>query len=439
MIYECPEPITFKLDNDAQDRKIEAFLEWVYDFTKCAPLVDMLCVNKNGIMDNKVYKGVYVRETDEFVPEGMKLSKAIMKYYAGICGETKAEEVRCELSRIIQENSVTGKLCLSIHPLDFLSASENNNGWRSCHALDGEYRAGNLSYMMDTCTVMAYLKSDKEDVNLPRFGDTKWNNKKWRCWFFFDFNRNVVWAGRQYPFSSDFALKAVVEKLFRPLNFFLGEDDSPIYPWEMSWVNPVLKGEANINGQEISLYETYVASMGAIIPMHRYIRTHSECMGFNDLLDSSFYTPSMLHFASQFPYASTETDPMIVGGATPCVVCGHNHIAHSEMMVCDDCALDEGYENEDICECDVCGARVWSENTVETSDGMIVCADCQSEHVLECSCCGELFYVYDKDSLLLSDKPIECNVCRHVHQEEERTIKTHNAINSMFYAFPHFE
>ena len=28
---------------------------------------------------------------------------------------------------------------------DYLSLSENAFNWRSCHALDGEYRAGNLS------------------------------------------------------------------------------------------------------------------------------------------------------------------------------------------------------------------------------------------------------------------------------------------------------
>ena len=40
-----------------------------------------------------------------------------------------------------------GYLYLSIHPLDYLSISETNHGWRSCHALDGEYRNGNLSYL----------------------------------------------------------------------------------------------------------------------------------------------------------------------------------------------------------------------------------------------------------------------------------------------------
>lgn len=81
---------------------------------------------------------------------------------------------------LIQEDKVTGILCLSIHPLDYLSLSENTYNWRSCHALDGEYRAGNLSYMMDNTTVVCYLKGEDE-AELPHFpAEVKWNSKKWR-------------------------------------------------------------------------------------------------------------------------------------------------------------------------------------------------------------------------------------------------------------------
>ena len=47
---------------------------------------------------------------------------------------------------ILQDVKVSGDLVLSVHPLDYLSISDNNHNWYSCHSLDGEYGAGNLGY-----------------------------------------------------------------------------------------------------------------------------------------------------------------------------------------------------------------------------------------------------------------------------------------------------
>jgi hypothetical protein len=111
------------------------------------------------------------------VPKGMKLSKAF-KYFVEDEGQLRI--IQDVFSEMIQKNKVCGKLCISIHPLDYLSTSETTHNWRSCHALDGEYRAGGLAYMCDKTTVVCYIKSD-EDAVLPRFPHhIKWNDKKWR-------------------------------------------------------------------------------------------------------------------------------------------------------------------------------------------------------------------------------------------------------------------
>jgi hypothetical protein len=60
----------------------------------------------------------------------------------------------------LQQNKITGRLCFSVHPLDFLSMSENNCGWRSCQALDGDFRAAALAYMIDSSTVVAYIEEE---------------------------------------------------------------------------------------------------------------------------------------------------------------------------------------------------------------------------------------------------------------------------------------
>ena len=128
----------------------------------------------------------------------------------------------CEDQQIIQENTITGTLCFSVHPLDFLSSSENTHNWRSCHSLDGEYRGGNLSYMVDDCTFMCYLRSDGYDHQLPNFPhEVKWNSKKWRVLLYLSNDRTMLMAGRQYPFSSSTGMDRVIKEVFIPERYAL--------------------------------------------------------------------------------------------------------------------------------------------------------------------------------------------------------------------------
>lgn len=126
----------------------------------------------------------------------MKLVKAF-KYFEE--NPRSLEDIQNYASRIIQEDKIEGTLCFSVHPLDFLSVSENTYNWRSCHALDGEYRAGNLSYMVDRSTFICYLRG-AENQKLPHFPeDVLWNSKKWRMLLYMEDKRRGLMAGRQYP------------------------------------------------------------------------------------------------------------------------------------------------------------------------------------------------------------------------------------------------
>lgn len=154
---------------------------------------------------------VYRAETNTYVniPKGQKVLKSF-KYF--IDGD-KLKLLQQEASMLIQQNCVTGHLCLSIHPLDYLSISENTFNWRSCHSLDGDYGAGNLEYMADKSTVVCYLKADKNAI-LPHFPEhIPWNNKKWRCLLFFDDYCEFVMMGRQYPFFTESSLTKITSLL----------------------------------------------------------------------------------------------------------------------------------------------------------------------------------------------------------------------------------
>ena len=135
-------------------------------------------------------------------------------------------------STVIQENKITGKLCISVHPLDYLSSSENTYKWKSCHSLNGEYRAGNLSYMCDTSTIICYIKGE-EEAKLPNFpSDVLWNSKKWRVLLNISDYKDIVFAGRQYPFSSIDLLNKVKDILISKTKI--------LAPWGYSnWTNEI--------------------------------------------------------------------------------------------------------------------------------------------------------------------------------------------------------
>lgn len=382
MTYELDTPVTFDLDDASRDEKVNQFIEWVYS-NYGSDMYEFFKENHDAILENKLQK-----PWGEF-PAGMKLSKVLMREFG-----LDAEEVRQRLSMLIQSNKVTGKLCLSVHPLDFLSASENNHSWRSCHALDGEYRSGNVSYMVDNCTIMAYLKSDAPDTELPRFpADVKWNDKKWRCYFFIDHKQKYVYAGRQYPFFSHKALELVAD-MFYNMGFFDIWRDAPVplakakegfYGWGYSgpfyrkFHHWAIKGPTKINEETIYFGNTKViygfGDDAKIVPLKKYVGTHNDAMCYNDLIDSHTYAPWILGYSpwNDEYYAPEDHEKFLIGAPTRCVCCGDHLAANSDTFVCRSC--DHEYRDGTEVTCAHCGC-ILDDGEGHDVDGDFYCDDC---------------------------------------------------------------
>ena len=169
--------------------------------------------------------------------------------------------------------------------MDYLSSSENNYNWRSCHSLDGEYRAGNLSYMLDSSTIVVYL-SPKEKAILPNFPDNvPWNSKKWRVLFFLSNDWNMLFAGRQYPFTSKNGINIA-------LNYFSKIFDTTYYDcWEDYRI-----GSVDLNNNSLSLFGDYIPVGRKLIALNQLItdaktQEYGELFHYNDLLYSTVYKP----------------------------------------------------------------------------------------------------------------------------------------------------
>lgn len=120
------------------------------------------------------------------------------------------EDFRICHSQILNDKKVKGEIYLSIHPLDYMTMSDNACGWESCMSWthDGGYRQGTVEMMNSPTVIVAYMKSDKEDYTID---DITWNNKKWRQLYVVD--KDAIVAVKDYPYHNDYLNKFIIDWL----------------------------------------------------------------------------------------------------------------------------------------------------------------------------------------------------------------------------------
>ena len=329
------------------------------------------------------------------IPKGSKVVKAF-KYF--IDDEQLLTDVQNHASEIIQANKVEGYLHLSIHPLDFLSSSETTYNWRSCHSLDGEYRAGNLSYMDDASTIIAYLSSDKKE-KLPRFPeDVPWNSKKWRMLLHFNTDLDVCFAGRQYPFFSRTALD-LVKELFdqtRRQQTFFNVWSRESLVWD-GWYNTYLEEVTRENGDSVLIEpERYCIINGGVYDRYKIVKDAENSQHFNDVRRSSFYTKP--YYMYERHHSPNHKIKFLIGSPVECLWCGDNIINGQDSMMCTDCECVHGNSNSDqYITCDCCGSRVYiDEASFMSNRDEWVCPNCAMNETFLCEECGGRFYNSEK-------------------------------------------
>lgn len=394
LFYEYPERISFTMGEESKKESYNDFLDdiyykynnyYLYEYLKSLPIEDFY-QNKISVNQNNVcgYNG-----TNIIIPKGMKVIKTF-KYFEDNIDRLK--ELQNRASEIIQKNKVSGKLCLSVHPLDYLSLSENTYNWRSCHSLDGDYRSGNLSYMMDASTVICYLKGENEDSVLPNFpSEVQWNSKKWRMLLFFSNDDNMMFFSRQYPFSSDEALNIIKDEVLPKAGF-------------NEWMN-LHKSKITTFVDEYS-DETFSLSKlipldHIAIPIHDLVINKDGSKMFNDLLSSTFYDPIYCYKKGEnenlFHKSTGNTTKFTrfeIGGACKCPICGKNDIDFTEIMACKSCTFKYQLElpdDIDLDTCYICGELLPTEELIYLPWSQhYICENCyhNDKRIVTCEKCG---------------------------------------------------
>lgn len=431
-IFEVPKEITFNLSSEARHQRFEEFNAMVNDIlyneneNGAEDFYYFLKDNEDGFYDNNVVME-WVSSNGTKIKPGSKLVRSFKHF---IENKKLLEDIQNSASRLIQEDKVTGKLCFSIHPLDFLSTSETTYNWRSCHALDGDYRAGNLGYMMDNSTIVCYLRGE-EEAKLPRFpADVPWNAKKWRVLLFWSNDESLLFAGRQYPFTSQTALDDILTK-YMPLaglgKHAQGREPDHWTPWTGELIDEC---PVSGTGTTAKLRTPYIyLGPSAIKPLDAVIEDAKGSCHFNDLLESSCYKPLYTRaiwkkgfWAPDWEEVMSDSDTKLTLGADIKCICGcGKSVCDTSSMMCIDDELAYGHSKhvEDIETCFECGHRGHEDEFLEGPDGEMYCQECFDKLFMRCPECGSWMR---KDFFEQTHKCAYCEMREMFQKRENLTL-----------------
>ncbi|MDT8900917.1 hypothetical protein [Anaeroselena agilis] len=292
-------------------------------------------------------------------------------------------------SEIVQKFKATGKVVLSIDPIDYLTMSYNQNDWQSCHRIGGMYQGGVLSYMADKVSMVAYAYNGKEVAYLHNGKEFKWNSKQWRQMVYIDIPSQTAIFSREYPTENPVLNKEVrkmVQALFRKIN------GKPI-----QWM---------VTKQQNNLHETYEGGRGS---------TH-----YHDVQSGWQYRgQSGNHYGVRMRPALQEPAKIHVGTSPKCPICGVNNVSNGGSFLCSDC--------RNRCSCPNCGQST-SENRlvyIRREDGSRVrmCPHClQQSGARQCRDCHE-WHMPESMSTTLD------GVCKKCRNANYRICKTCRVIH----------
>lgn len=168
-------------------------------------------VSSSNLVHN-IYDGpdVEIKYQNEIlrINHGMKIMKIIRKLMTLFSLDTPYyqeifDDIRKLQSMANNKADLYGNLCISIHPLDYMTMSDNACDWESCMRWNyGDYRLGTVEMMNSPCVVVGYLES-KAPFYLD--GDCSkqypWSNKKWRSLFVV--TKDCIVAVKGYPYQSE--------------------------------------------------------------------------------------------------------------------------------------------------------------------------------------------------------------------------------------------
>lgn len=407
-IYEYPITLNFKLSVAEKEKRFKQFVEGLRCIWKQEELADYVLLQEEGFFENKTVKK-YKTNDGKIIPEGAKLVKSF-KFFLP---KGKAlREIQDSASSYIQEDYVRGILCLSVHPLDFLSLSENGHNWRTCHSLDGDYRAGNISYLLDDVTFIAYLKA-QDNYYLPNFPTSiPWNSKKWRVLLHLSKDKNLLMAGKQYPLQLERGMQAVLNRIKNDINLLDLKEGEEWSEWESVESSPYGNSESMLTLGIANSFNSF-----KFFKLSGFVTDAENSRQYNDILNSGSYIP-LYSFRykkkEKIPLASVANSSIRIGEETKCIMCQEKPtMQHEGTMLCLECECKYGTSEDDtFTYCDGCGRRMFTDDTIYV-EGSVFCNECFDNYCFICADCEE----YHFNENLIYDEESDLYLCQECYQD----------------------
>ena len=347
------------------------------------------CLREMLLKNRWEYKDVKIPlENGKFftIKTGMRVTRAFQKM-AEIAGIPGFEAIRELHAKISTAKIVQGTMHLTIHPLDYITMSDNEEGWDSCMNWrnQGDYRAGTVEMMNSPVVIEAYIESSRYKLDVC---GKDWNSKMWRELYIV--TPELISNIRAYPFIdgnlSDIAIRWIRE-LAEKANFSKYRDTIDIYGDEGESTDYVNNNDLSIEMDTNNMYNDYCRE-----PQHIIFRE-----GFETEYRKNAYR---LNYSG----------PMV------CMNCGDEmdrHMDETRAVMCGACSDDQ----DQTWVCDYCGNTVYNEDDLYIVDDTYLCRDCFEDPEITCvayddqdshlvnNCtqvylgnpeAGNYFYIYDR-------------------------------------------
>lgn len=315
-------------------------------------------IQSNQLYTNKVIKGFNYRNKDGKiikVPEGAKVMRVLQKM-AKEFDLPDFDIFRNHISRITEVRKSKVKFTLSIHPLDYMTMSDNVNGWESCMNWTqgpGSYRAGTIEMMNSPLVVVAYITTKPY---YPANTSIEWTSKSWRELIIV--HPNTICSVKSYPYYNIAFDKALVnwladlveEKTEQRYNRKLSQENLESSSYIEAWLDK--KDEEN-----------------------RFLLDFETNEMYNDFGNTENYAI----FSVNPPDNKYNMFTINYSGLMTCMCCGGRDYwdDDTEAVICEEC------DPPEYCYC--CGERVNVNDAIEV-DGELVCEDCYHD-LPRCTCC----------------------------------------------------
>lgn len=325
-------------------------------------IIDSFC--PINFVKNKLYKGrfggysnlsvkISYNGRSVTISTEMKLTKVLRKVNE-LLGVPGLEEFLTVRSRILNTSKLKGTLCISIHPLDYMTMSDNECDWSSCMSWqnEGEYRQGTVEMMNSPYIVVGYLKS----LEPMEIGDENWNSKKYRSLYYV--SPDIITNIKGYPYKS-----------------------IPLDKEIIAWLKKLVE-----NAHDDIKYQDNIIDFNSIendfILEPRTNLMYNDCFGCKD--------NETRHIAYLAKGNTINLFDFCYSGPGQCMQCGQTYAEfdNESSLVCDEC------DRRIRCEC--CGDLCNEEDEIHVVEGMTICDYCYDIETTVDDITKERFFNYEK-------------------------------------------